>query len=124
MLLNEKLKLAIFEMLLGARRRMLEAIFPGSGVVRQGYVVMRQAMAALPLVLRDVDRDAIKISADKGLVAEAGQCAEEAQEDVLRQIVDVLLAPDEPRECAEDHRLMLLNNLLECGCAGQGGWMD
>ena len=71
------------------------------------------AAAALPLVLGDVDGDAVEVGGDQGFSAKAGQGAIEPQEDLLGEVVDVLTAASEAQEGAEDHRLMVANQLLE-----------
>ena len=76
---------------------------------------------ALPLVLRDVDGDAVEIGGDEGVAAKAGQGAVEAEEDVLGEVVEVLAAAGEAQEGAEDHVLMVVHDLLEGEIGVQAG---
>ena len=75
-------ELVLFELLDGIGGGVFEAVFP-VGVVGEGEVAAVFAAAALPLVLGDVDCDAIEVSGDMGFAAEVGEGAEEAEEDVL-----------------------------------------
>lgn len=71
------------------------------------------AAAALPLVLSDVDGDAVEVGRDEGFAAKAWQCAVEAQEDVLGEVVDVFATAGEAQKGAEDHGLMVAYQLFE-----------
>ena len=71
------------------------------------------AAAALPLVLGDVDGDAVEVGSDEGFAAKAGQGAVEAEKDVLGEVVEMLAAAGEAQEGAEDHVLMVAYHLLE-----------
>ena len=123
------LKLVVFELLLGAAAGMLDAVFPGEGVVGIGIVRCVGegdewpvfAAAALPLVLGDVDGDAVEIGGDEGFAAKVGQRAEEAQEDLLGEIVEMLAGAGEAQEGAADHGLMVPDDLVEGEIDGQAG---
>ena len=115
------LEFALFELSLGVAVGVGEAIFPAGGVVGEGDVGAVVAAAALPLVLRDVDGDAIKVGGDEGLAAEAGQGTIEAEEDVLGEVIEMLAAAGEAQEGAEDHVLMVANHLLEAEISLQAG---
>jgi hypothetical protein len=113
LLFDGLLKLALLYLLLGVAIRMSETFLPAGGVVGEGDVGVAVAAAALPLVLGDVDGDAVEVRGDEGLAAEAGQGAIEPKKDVLGEIVDVLPAAGKAQESAEDHLLMVVYHLLE-----------
>jgi len=121
LLFDGLLELAFFYLLLGVAVGAGEAVFPAGGVVGEGDVGAVVAAAALPLVLRDVDGDAVEVGGDEGLAAEAGQGAIEAEEDVLGEIVEVLAAAGEAQEGAKDHVLMVAYDLLEGEIGLQAG---
>ena len=79
------------------------------------------ASAALPLILGDVDGDAIEVGGDEGIAAEGGERAVEAEKDVLGEVVKVLAAASEAQEGAKDHRLMVAYDLLEGEIGVQAG---
>src|SRR5580700_11885946 len=79
LLFDGLLKLALFELLLGVAVGVGEAVFPAGGVVGEGDVGAVVAAATLPLVLRDVDGDAVEIGGDEGFAAKAWQSAIEAE---------------------------------------------
>ncbi len=114
------LELALFYELLGVAVGVCEPVFPCGGFVREGDVGTVDAATALPLVLCDVDGDAIEIGSDEGFAAEAGQGAIEAEEDILREIIDVFVASGQTQEGAEDHSLMVAYQLLEGEIGIQG----
>ena len=114
-------KLALLYLLLGVAVRVGEAVFPPGGVVGEGDVGAVVAAAALPLVLRDVDGDAIEVGGDEGVAAEAWEGAIEAEEDVLGEVVEMLAAAGEAQEGAEDHVLMVAYHLLEGEIGLQAG---
>jgi len=121
LLFDGLLEFALLYLLLCVAVWVWEAIFPCRGFVREGDVGAVVAAATLPLILRDVDRDAIEIGGDEGLAAEAGQGAVEADEDVLGEVVDVLATAGEAQEGAEDHGLMVAYQLLEGEVGVQAG---
>jgi len=106
-------ELVFFELLDGVGGGMLEAALPVC-VVGERDVAAVFAAATLPLVLGDVDGDAVEVSGDLGIAAKVGEGAVETEEDVLGEVFEVLGA-DEASEGAEDHRLMVLDDLLEVG---------
>jgi hypothetical protein len=113
-------KLPFGKLLLRVGSRMGEAIFPvclflGKG--DQGPVV---PAPALPFILGHVGHDAIQVSAQQGIAAEGGQSPIEAEKNLLREVVDMFAATGEANEGAEDHVLMVSDNLLEAGFNGQG----
>jgi hypothetical protein len=115
------LEFALFDLLLGVAVGVGEAFFPGGGVVGERDVGVSVAATAFPLVLGDVDSDAIEISGDESFSAKAGKGAIEAEEDVLGEIVEVFVAAGEAQEGAEDHRLMVVDHLLEGEIGVQAG---
>ena len=115
------LELALLDLLFGIAIGVGETVFPAGGVVGEGDVGAVVAAAALPLVLSDVDGDAVEVGGDEGLAAEAGEGAVEAEEDVLGKIVEVLAAAGEAQEGAEDHVLMVVYHLLEGEISLQAG---
>jgi hypothetical protein len=121
LLFDGLLELAFFYLLLRVAVGVGEAVFPAGGVVGEGDVGAVVAAAALPLVLRDVDSDAVEVGGDEGFAAEAGEGAIEAEEDVLGEIVEVLAAAGETQEGAEDHVLMVVYHLLEGEIGVQAG---
>ena len=121
LLFDGLLKLALLYLLLGVAIRVGEAVFPAGGLVGEGDVGVAVAAAALPLVLSDVDGDAIEVGGDEGFAAEAGQGAVEAEEDVLGEVVEMLAAAGKTQEGAEDHVLMVAYHLLEGEIGVQAG---
>ena len=79
------------------------------------------ASSSFPLVLGDVDGDAVEIGSDEGFAAKAGESAIEAEKDLLGEIVDVLTASGEAQKGAEDHGLMVVHHLLEGEIGVQAG---
>ena len=121
LLFDGLLKLALLYLLLGVAIRVGEAVFPAGGFVGEGDVGVAVAAAALPLVLGDVDGDAVEVGGDEGFAAKAGEGAIEAEEDVLGEIVEMLAAAGEAQEGAEDHVLMVVYHLLEGEIGVQAG---
>ena len=121
LLFDGLLELALFYLLLGVAIGVREAVLPAGGVVGEGDVGVAVAAAALPLVLGDVDGDAVEVGGDERFSAKAGEGAVEAQEDVLGEIVEVLAAAGEAQEGAEDHVLMVVYHLLEGEIGVQAG---
>ena len=121
LLFDGLLKLPLFYLLLGVAIGVGEAVFPAGGVVGEGDVGAVVAAAALPLVLGDVDGDAVEVGGDEGFAAEAGEGAIEAEEDVLGEVVEMLAAAGEAQESAEDHVLMVAYHLLEGEIGVQAG---
>lgn len=121
LLFDRELELAFFELLLSVGAGVLQAVFPVRELVGEGDVGTVVAFAALPLVLCDVKRDAIEIRGDEGFAAKAGQGAVEAEENFLGEIVDVLACAGEARQGAEDHVLMVADELLEAEIGVQAG---
>jgi hypothetical protein len=121
LLFHGLLKLVLFELLLGVAVGVGEAVLPAGGVVGEGDVSAVVAAAAPPLVLGDVDGDAIEVGGDEGFAAEAGQGAIEAEEDILGEVVEMLAAAGEAQESAEDHVLMVVYHLLEGEIGLQAG---
>jgi hypothetical protein len=75
--------------------------------------------AALPLVLRDVDDDAVEVGGEGGVATEVGEGAVEAEEDLLGEVFDVGAGGGHAREGAEDHGLMLADEGFEGGWRGK-----
>ena len=120
-LFDRLLELALLQLLLGVAVGVGEAIFPAGGFVGERDVGVAVTAAALPLVLGNVDGDAVKVGGDQGIAAKARQGAVEAEEDVLGQIVEVLPAAGKAQESAEDHFLMVAYHLLEGEIGLQAG---
>ena len=117
------LKLALLDLLLGVAAGVREAVLPAGGVVRYGDVGAVVTAATLPLVLGDVDGDAVEVGGEEGFAAKAGEGAVETEEDLLSQIVEVFSAAGQAQEGAEDHVLMVVDHLLE-GEIGLQGRLD
>jgi hypothetical protein len=121
LLFDGLLKLALLDLLLGVAVGVGETLFPCGGVVGEGDVGVSVAAAAFPFVLSDVDCDAIEVGSDEGFAAKAGKGAVEAEEDVLGEVVEVLVAAGQAQERAEDHCLVVLHHLLEGEIGVQAG---
>jgi hypothetical protein len=67
------------------------------------------AAAALPLVLRYVDDDAVEIGGEGGIAAELRERAVKAEENLLGEVLDVSAGAGHARESPEDHGLVLAN---------------
>jgi hypothetical protein len=115
------LELALLYLLLGVAVGMGETVLPAGDVVGERDVGVAVATAALPLVLGDVDGDAVEVSGDEGIAAKAGQGAVETEEDVLGEVVEVFAAAGEAQKGAEDHVLMVAYHLLEGEIGVQAG---
>jgi hypothetical protein len=121
LLFDGLLELTLLYLLLGVAIGMRETVFPSGGFVGEGDVGVAVAAAALPLVLGDVDCDAVEVGGDEGIAAKAGQGAVEAEKDVLGEVVEVLAAAGEAQKSAEDHLLMVAYHLLEGEVGVQAG---
>ena len=121
LLFDGLLELALLDLLLGVAIRMRETVFPAGGFVGERDVGVPVASAALPLVLGNVHRDAVKISGDEGFAAKAGQRTIEAEEDVLGEVVEMFAAAGKAQEGTEDHVLMVAHHLLEGEISLQAG---
>jgi hypothetical protein len=121
LLFDRLLEFALFDLLLGVAVGVGETIFPVGGVVREGDVFLAVAAAALPLVLGNVDGDAVEVGGDEGFAAKAGECAVETEEDVLGEVIEMLATAGETQEGAEDHVLMVAYHLLEGEIGVQAG---
>lgn len=117
------LELGVGEQLLGgagvgAERVPGKVLEPLAGGVivrsqRCGGDELTLAAAALPLILSDVDDDAIEVGGQGGVAPEVREGAVEAQEDLLREVFDVRAGAGHAREGAEDHGLVLTNQGLK-----------
>ena len=121
LLFDGPLELTFFDLLLGVGVGVGETVFPAGGVVGEGDVGVAVAAAALPLVLGDVDGDAVEVGGDEGFAAKAGERAVEAEKDVLGEVVEMLATAGEAQEGAEDHVLMVAYHLLEGEIGVQAG---
>jgi len=74
------LELAFGELLFGVTAGVLEAVFPVGVVLGDGDKGAIVASPALPLVLRDVDGDAIEVGREQGFAAKGGQGTIEPEE--------------------------------------------
>ena len=63
----------------------------------------------------------MQVRGEQGLATKGGECAIEAQEDLLRQIIHVFARPGQAHEHAEHPVLVLGDDLLESGAFIQGG---
>jgi hypothetical protein len=115
------LELALLDLLFGIAIGVGETVFPAGGVVGEGDVGAVVAAASFPLVLGDVDGDAVEVGGDEGFAAKAGEGAVEAEEDVLGEVIEMLAAAGEAQEGAEDHVLMVVYHLLEGEIGLQAG---
>jgi hypothetical protein len=115
------LELALFQLLLGVAIGMGKTIFPARGVIGEGDVGVAVAAAALPLVLGNVDGNAVEVGGDEGVATKTGQRAIEAEEDVLGEVIEVLAAAGEAQEGAKDHVLMVAYHSLESEIGVQVG---
>jgi hypothetical protein len=121
LLFDRLLELALFYLLLGVSVGMGETVLPAGGVVGERDVGAVVAASALPLVLGDIDGDAVEVSGDEGIATKAGKGAVETEEDVLGEVVEMLAAAGEAQEGAEDHGLMVADQLLEGEISVQAG---
>jgi hypothetical protein len=121
LLFDRLLELAFFYLLLGVAIRVGEAVFPAGGVVGERDVGAVVAAAPLPLILGNVDRDAVEVGSNQGVAAKAGQGTIEPEKDILGEIVDVFAAAGKAQEGAEDHVLMVAYHLLEGEIGAQAG---
>jgi hypothetical protein len=121
LLFDGLLELALLDLLLGVAAWVRETVLPAGGVVGEGDVGVAVAAAALPLVLRDVDGDSVEVGGNEGFAAKAGKGAVEAEEDVLGEVVEVFAAAGETQKGAEDHGLMVADQLLEGEISVQAG---
>jgi len=84
------------------------------------------AAAAFPLILGDVDGDAIEVGGELGVAAELGQGTEEAQKDLLGEVFDVRAGAGEPMERAKDKALVLADERFKafrrCPIAAHAVW--
>jgi hypothetical protein len=117
------LKLALLDLLLGVAAGMGETVLPAGDVVRYGDMGAVVAAAALPLVLSYVDGDSGEVGGEEGFAAKAGEGTVETEEDLLGEVVEVFPAACEAQEGAEDHRLVVVYDLLE-GEIGLQGRLD
>lgn len=92
MVVEGVLKLLVGDLFFRVAIGMGEAVFPRGDIVGDGDERLIFAAAALPLILRHVDGDAVEIGGEEGLFAEAWKSAEETEEDILREIFEVLAA--------------------------------
>jgi hypothetical protein len=83
LLVDRLLELALFYLLLGVAAWMRKTLLPSGGVVRDGDMRAIVAAAALPLVLSDVDGDAVEIGGEQGFSAKVGEGPVEAKKDLL-----------------------------------------
>ncbi len=119
MCFNQRMRLALFQLLVSTRCRMRQPVFPCSLLIGEGSDCLL-ATAALPLILRDVHNDAVQISGHQGLSVKAGQRAIEPKEDLLRKVVYMLLRARQPHKRAEDTLLVIAHDRLEIGVDEQG----
>jgi hypothetical protein len=115
------LEFPLLYLLLGVAGGMGETVLPAGDVIGEGDVGVAVAASALPLVLGDVDGDAVEVGGDEGIAAKAGKGTVEAEEDVLGEVVEVFAAAGETQEGAEDHVLMVAYHLLEGEIGVQAG---
>src|SRR5258708_8154756 len=95
LLFDGLLELAFLDLLLGVAVGVGKTVLPSGGLVGEGDVGSVVAAAALPLVLRDIDGDAVEVGGDEGCAGKAGERAVEAEEDVLGESVEVFAAAGE-----------------------------
>ena len=115
------LELALLQLLLGVAVGVGETVLPGGDIIGEGDVEVAVAAAALPLVLGDVDGNAVEIGRNERVSTKAGQGAVEAEKDVLGEIVEMFAAAGEAQQGAKDHLLMVAYHLLEGEISRQAG---
>ena len=86
-LFDRLLELALLQLLLGVAVGVGETVFPGGAIIGEGDMDVAVAAAALPLVLGNVDGDAVEVGRNEGVSTKAGQGAIEAEKDVLGKVV-------------------------------------
>jgi hypothetical protein len=82
-LFDRLLELALLQLLLGIAIRVGETIFPRGDIIGEGDMDISIATAALPLVLGDIDGNAIEVGRNEGISTKAGQGAIKAEKHVL-----------------------------------------
>ena len=108
------------KLLLRVGAGMLQAAFPVALLFRKGDQGTVITAAALPFVLCDVGDDAIEIGAEQGLAAKCWKRPVKPKKYLLGKIVDMFAAAGQANEGAEDHGLMVPDDLLETEVGGQG----
>lgn len=121
MLIDCLLELAFFYLLLGVATRMRKTLFPAGVVVGDGDMSAIVATPALPLVLGDVDGDAVEVGGEEGFATKVGESSVEAEEDLLGKVIEVFPAAGETQEGSEDRGLMVVDHLLEGEIGVQAG---
>jgi hypothetical protein len=104
--------------LFGIGIRVRQPLFPFRFLVRKRYQRPVVPSPPLPFILRDVGDDAIEIGGQQCFTAKPRQGPVEAEKDLLRKIIDMFAATREANERAEDHGLVVPDNLLESGVGG------
>jgi hypothetical protein len=108
------------KLLLSVEAGMLEAAFPVALFFREGDQGTVVTAAALPFILGYIGDDAIEVGAEQSFAPKRGKRPVEAEKDFLGEIVDMFTAAREAHEGAEDHGLMVLDDLLEAEVSAQG----
>lgn len=120
---NGLAELAFRELLFCVGRRVGETILPIEGIVFAGSGDGDErtfvAAAAFPFILSDVDDDAVEVGAKERFATEGGEGAVEAEEDILGEVFQVFTTAGKAHESAEDHGLMVADDLLEIGVGVQ-----
>lgn len=120
LIFNAQPEFILGKLLLRVRAGMLQPVLPTRDLVRDRHCRLCVSLPSLPLILRNVYGNAIKISREQRLAAKAGQRTIQPQKDLLRQIFNVLPAAGQTHQRAEDHRLVVADNLLEVEVGRQG----
>ena len=121
LLIDRLLELAFFYLLLGVAAGMGQTLLPCGGVVGERDMSAIVAAPAFPLVLGDVDGDAVEVGGKEGLATKVGEGSVEAKKDLLGKVVEVFPAACQAQEGSEDHGLMVADHLLEGEIVVQGG---
>jgi hypothetical protein len=108
------------KLLLSVEAGVLQAAFPIALVFRKRHQGKVIAATALPFVLGYVGDNAVEVGAEQSFAAKRGECPVEAEKDLLGKVVNVFPAAGEAHESAEDHGLMVSDDLLEAEVGGQG----
>ncbi len=111
--LDGLLELSFFQLLLGVAVRVRKPLLPRRSFVRKRNMGAVITSPPLPLVLRDIHRDPVKIGGDQGFAAKTRQRTVKPQKDIQRKIIDMLTTARQAQEGAKDHCLMVAYQLLE-----------
>jgi hypothetical protein len=98
---------------------MRKPVFPIGLLLRKRDQGAFVTAASFPFILSHVGNDAIEVGAKQGFAAKGGKGTVEAYKNLLGKIFDVFAAAGKPNQRAEDHDLVVSDDLLEAGVVGQ-----